>query len=105
MHLLYCRDKNCGKYIFEINIILFTLLPGFWLLLTVNLSGYNTERLFVDYSVSMFNLSGYNTERLVVDYIVSMFNLSGYNTERLVVDYSVSLFNLSGYNTERLVVD
>ena len=86
MYLLYCRDKNCGKYIFEIHIIVFTLLPGFWLLL----SGYNTERLFVDYSVSMFNLSGYNTERLVVDYSVSMFNLSGYNTERLIVDYSVS---------------
>ena len=26
----------------------------------------------------MFNLSGYNTERLVVDYSVSMFNLSDY---------------------------
>ena len=38
----------------------------------------------------MFNLSGYNTERLVVDYSVSMFNLSGYNTERLVVDYRKS---------------
>jgi hypothetical protein len=41
----------------------------------------------------MFNLSGYNTERLVVDYSVSMFSLSGYNTERLFVDYSVSMFN------------
>jgi hypothetical protein len=40
--------------------------------------------------VSMFNLSGYNTECLFVDYSVSMFNLSGYNTERLVVDYSAT---------------
>jgi hypothetical protein len=42
----------------------------------------------------MFSLSGYNTERLVVDYSVSMFNLSGYNTERLVLDYSVNMDEL-----------